>query len=135
MTRPPTTARTNESARPKALSALLIAAGVGVIAISFVWPTRATQRRAWSMEQAKQYKAAAGKLHSLSHEITHADANREAAVRQELNTAQAEYDALRRDLDAALSRPRRWAWIMRSAGILAICIGGAVLFTLPKDES
>jgi hypothetical protein len=112
----------------------LILVGVAVIALSFVWPTNASQRGGWSLEQARRYQAAAIKLHGLSHDVAHASADREAAIRAELNSAKTEYGALRNDLDAAISRPRRWSWILRTAGILALILGGTRLFTLPKDD-
>jgi hypothetical protein len=134
MTRPPTISKNDDAARHKALAALLIVAGVGVISISFVWPTRATQRRAWSLEQAKQYQAASSKLHGLLHEKANAQPGRDVTVRKQLDSAKAEYDALRRDLDSAMSRPQRWAWMLRLGGMLAVFLGGVLLFTLPKDR-
>lgn len=124
----------SELARHQGLAALLIFIGVGCIAASFVWPTSASRGRGWSNEQAKQYQATAGKLHGLSHEIAHAEADREAAVREELQKARAEYDDLREELDAAISQPRRWAWILRVGGVLAVCLGGVLLYTRPQTE-
>lgn len=134
MTRPLTTPKHPELAGRKSPATVLIVVGVAMIAVSFVWPTKASQRGAWSLEQAMRYQAATMKLHGLSHDVAHATPDREAAVREELNEARADYDALRKDLDAALSRPRRWAWLLRAAGILTLLLGGARLFTLPADD-
>jgi hypothetical protein len=133
MTRESTTTN-NKLAWRKALAAILIVAGIGVIATSFVWPGKSSQRGAWSTEQAKQYQAAAGRLHSLSHQMANAKPGRDVTVRKDFEVAKVEYDALRGDLDAALSRPRRWAWTMRVCGMLAVFVGGVLLFTLPKDR-
>jgi hypothetical protein len=123
-----------ERPRHTAFAALLIIAGAGVIAISFVWPGKSSQRDAWSLEQAKQYQAAASKLHKLLDEKTNAKPGRDVTVRKKLETAEAEYNALRGDLDSAMSRPQRWAWTMRVVGMIAVVIGGALLFALPKDQ-
>ena len=130
---PPLT--TGEHGPRKTLAAILVVVGAGLIALSFVWPGESSQRGAWSYEQAKQYQAAASKLHSLSHEMAHAEPDREAVVRAELKTAKAEYDSLRGDLDSALSRPQRWAWMMRLGGLFAVFFGGVLLFTLPKNDN
>jgi hypothetical protein len=105
-----------------------------LIAVSFVWPTDSIRRGAWSPEQAKQYQDASKKLHSLSHDMAHAHGDKEGDVRKEFGLAKAEYDALRRDLDSAISRPSRWTWIMRFAGMLAAVFGGILLYRLPPEE-
>jgi len=103
-----------------------------------VLPSKASRRGAWSDDQAKQYQASAIKLHGLSHEVAHAKSDQEAAVRKELKAAQAEYDVLRGDLESALGRPQRLAWVLRFGGLLFVMVGGGLLFMLPesnRDES
>jgi hypothetical protein len=126
---------TSEFARRKALAAVLIVVGVAVVAMSLLWPGESLSRAAWSDEQAKKYQTASAKLHGLSHELGHAKGEQRAAVRQELKAAQAEYDVLRAELDSALSRPHRWSWTMRLCGVLAIVIGGAILYRLPPPAA
>jgi hypothetical protein len=125
---------TSELGRRKALAAVLIAAGFVLIATSFILPSKGSQRAAWSTDQAKQYQAASSKLHSLSHEIATAKPDRQAAIRDDLHEARAEYASLRNDLDAALSRPRRSAWTLRIIGLISVAIGGVLLFRLPESD-
>jgi len=135
MTLPLTTPKHPELAGRKSPATVLIVVGMAMIALSFAWPTKASQRGAWSLEQAQRYQAAAIKLHGLSHDVADASPDSEAAVRAELNQARTEYDALRNDLDAAISRPRRWSWLLKAAGILVLLLGCAHLFMLPTDDS
>jgi hypothetical protein len=97
-------------------------------------PASVTRSGAWTSEQAKQYQSASSKLHGLSHKLVHANPEEQRAVRDELRQAKAEYDGLRSQLDSARSRPQRWSWALRIAGILAFCIGGALLYTSPEPE-
>jgi hypothetical protein len=116
----------------KTLAALLVVAGVAMIALSFAWPGKSSRRGAWSDAQAEQYQAASLKLHGLSHDIAHAEPDRKQAVDAELKKAKAEYDALRDKLDAARSRPQRLGWILRFAGLACLLLGSGALFLLPE---
>jgi hypothetical protein len=116
----------------KALAAGLIVAGITLIALSFFWPGKSSRRGAWSDAQAEQYQAASLKLHGLSHDIAHAPPQRKQEVDEELKKARAEYDAIRAELDAALSRPQRLGWMLRFAGLACLLAGSGYLFLLPE---
>ena len=124
------------AARPpvwrQVLAAFLLIAAIGLIAWSFILPGASNQRAAWSQEQARDYQAAAIKLHGLSHEFAHESREgNEEALRPELDKAQAEYDALRIQLESAMARPQRIAWILRFGGVLLAVGGAAILLLLP----
>jgi hypothetical protein len=119
---------------PQALSILLLLVGAGLVVWSFVQSSLPRARAAWTQEQADQYQATAVKLHGLSHEAIHASGSpKEIEVKAELEKAQAEYDVLRTQLESAIARPKRIAWIVRIAGILIMAAGAGVLF-LPLHE-
>jgi hypothetical protein len=117
-----------------AWAAMLIVAGIGAIATSFVWPGKASRLSGWSNEQAQLYQAASTKLHSLLHEIAKAPADRKQGVQDQLKSSQAEYDALRSELESAMSRPRHLSWILRTFGALLVVGGGIILYRLPTTE-
>ena len=115
----------------KSLAALLVLAGVGVIALSFFSPGKTSQRHAWTDTQAQLYQASSAKLHALSHQLAQASPDQRQAVENELSKAQADYDALRHDLESAIERPNQVAWFLRIAGLLCIAVGGGLLYFLP----
>src|SRR5687767_6464921 len=105
----------------RSLAAVLIVIGLAMIVASFVLPVASSRRAAWSDEQARQYQAASIKLHSLAHEAVHAaESNGDAAVQGELKKAQAEYDVIRGELESAMGRPKRLAWLLRIGGVLLV---------------
>ncbi len=117
------------------LSIVLLIVGIALIAWSFIWASIATGSSTWSQEQARKYQAAATKLHSLSHQYAQEAARgNEAAVRDDLDKARAEYQSLRGELESAIGRPRYIAWMLRLAGLLLL-IGGVVsLLMLPAPS-
>ena len=126
---------------PQSLAAILMVLGLAATVASFLLPTSSTRRAAWSDAQARKYQAASIKLHSLSHEAAHIDeasghtSKEHAAVHDELAKAQVEYDVLRGELDSALGRPKRLAWLLRTGGILALVFGGAIIYLLPPPAT
>lgn len=121
--------QTPKDGRWLAIPALFFTGGIVLILLSFILPAKALSRSGWTQEQAKQYQAASLKLHNLSHASLHptADAN-QAAQRKELEQADAEYKSIRAQLDAAINRPRNFAFTMRLMGGGLIAIGGAALY-------
>jgi hypothetical protein len=127
----------NKFGWPQSLAAVLIVIGLATIAASFVLPAASSRRAAWSDEQAKQYQAASIKLHSLSHEAVHAEESHDdesEAIQGELKKAQAEFDALRGDLESAMGRPKRLAWLLRVGGVLLVLGASAAIYRLPAPE-
>jgi hypothetical protein len=119
---------------PHALSVLLLLIGAGLVIWSFVKPSLASARAAWSQEQADAYQESASKLHGLAHEAIHAaGSEKERGIKADLEKAQAEYNILRSQLETAMARPNRVAWILRIAGILVMAAGAGVLY-LPLHE-
>jgi hypothetical protein len=121
------------------VAALLVVAGCGLIAWSFVWPSLSTSAAGWSREEAREYQAASAKVHSLSHQHAHAaERGNEAAVRAELDKAQVKYEVLRGQLENAMGRPRRIAILLRIAGFALVGVGAAILYFAPpatrRDE-
>jgi hypothetical protein len=119
---------------------ILVAGGFGLIAWSFIWPSVSSRRSGWSQDQAREYQAASARLHSLSHQHAHAaERGNEAAVRAELDKAQANYEVLRGELESAMRRPRRIAILLRLAGLALVGAGAMILYFGPpptrRDES
>lgn len=108
---------------------VLLVAGLGFIAWSFIVANVSTGHAAWSQEQAREYQAASSKLHSLSHEFAlAAQSGNEPTVRDELRRAKSEYDELRGQLEIAMARPGRIAFWLRFAGLLLIAVGAVGLY-------
>ena len=115
-------------AQLSSLAAGLLALGILLLAVSFFWPGQSVSRAAWSPEQAKAYQAASVKLHSLSQEtVATAGSNNEKAIRAKLAQAEAEYKAIRSQLDSAIDRPKHITLALRIAGSL-MAIAGLTLF-------
>jgi hypothetical protein len=118
-----------QSARRDWLAAILLIGGLALLAMSYVWPGRATRRANWSLEQARAYQAASEKLHSLSHESVHAiGTNDEKEVGEKLAQAKAEYDVLRCQLDSAIDRPKQVRLMLRVCGFALAAAGAAILY-------
>ena len=118
-----------QTAKQPALPAALLAGGIVLLIISFFWPGKSTSRAAWSAKQAQAYQAASVKLHSLSQQtVASAGANKEKAIREKLSQAEAEYKAIRTELDSAIDRPRHIALIMRICGSLLAILSLLMLY-------
>jgi Flp pilus assembly protein TadB len=127
--------RARKPAWRQVLAAVLLIAAIGLIGWSFVLPSASSRRAAWSQEQALEYQAASIKLHSLSHEFAHeARKGNEEALRPALDKADAEFEALRAELESAMGRPRRVVWLLRFGGVLLAAGGAAILFLLPPPD-
>jgi hypothetical protein len=110
-------------------AAIFLVAGLGLLAASFILPSQATSRGSWSPEQAQAYQRASAKLHGLSHELAHAAGSKdEPAIKEKVKEAQAEYGALRTQLDIAIDRPKHIATALQIGGSLLIAIGAIVMF-------
>lgn len=101
-----------------------IVVGLLFVALSLWLPDKALTGRSWSPEQAKEYQAAALKLHTLSHTAIHAAPDKQQQLRQQLQDAEKEYAAHRAELDTALARPHRTMITLRFAGIVLAAAGG-----------
>ena len=117
---------------PQILSAALLLGGIGLIAWSFMGIRPSAGNSGWSRERARDYQAAAIKLHGLSHDSVHAtQPEKIQAVDAELKKAHAEYDALRSELESAIARPKQVAWMLRIGGVVLALVGGGLLYKLP----
>jgi hypothetical protein len=113
----------------QSLAALLVAAGLAIIAVSFIWPGNAASRASWSNEQAQAYSAASAKLHGLSFEtVGAAGSNKEKETREKLDKAKAEFDVLHNQLESAINRPRHISTAMRIVGGLIAASGAIILY-------
>ncbi len=114
---------------------ILLVGGVALVLFSFMLPTKLLSQSGWTPEQAKRYQDASLKLHSLSHASLHStpEADREAQQR-ELNQADADYQAIRRQLDSATNRPKNIAFAMRLVGGGLLIVGGIAFYRLRADE-
>jgi hypothetical protein len=112
-----------------AISIIPLTGGIVLILLSLIWPTAAVSHGNWSPEKAKQYQSAAVKLHSLSHASLHAspDADQQA-MRNELQQAEKDYQAIRSQLDSAIERPKHLAWALRVAGVALAISGGFAIY-------
>ena len=112
-----------------ALPATSLAGGILLILLSLFWPSGATSRANWSAEQAKQYQAASIKLHSLSHASVHPGTDVDPqAQRKELQQAEADYKAIRAELDSAIDRPKHLILAFRVAGVTLVAAGGLGMY-------
>jgi hypothetical protein len=111
------------------IPAVLVIGGILLILGSLLLPTSVTGRAGWSPEQAKKYQEAAVKLHSLSHASLHTSPEADQpAKRKELQQAEADYNAIRSQLDSAIARPKKITWAIRLAGVALVAIGGFGLY-------
>jgi hypothetical protein len=120
---------------PQALSIVLLVIGAGLITWSFVKPSLSSARAAWSQEQADAYQQTSIKLHGLAHEAIHAAGSpREREAVAELDKARADFEVLKAQLESAISRPNRIAWILRIGGMLVMAAGAGVLYRTSHHE-
>jgi hypothetical protein len=118
------------------LPAALLAGGIALLVASFFWPGQSISRTAWSPEQAKAYQAASVKLHSLSQETAaSAGRNNEKALREKLSKAEADYKAIRTQLDAAIDRPKHVTLFLRICGSLLAIIGLSMIYSRAGNQS
>jgi hypothetical protein len=106
------------------LPILVSISGMMLIGLSFVWPRMFPAQAAWSDEKAEAYQAASADLHRLSMQTgAAAPENQTRAAQEQLADAEANYAALRTELEDARSRPARIAIILRYSGILFAVVG------------
>jgi hypothetical protein len=118
-----------QPARHLSMAAVLLAAGILLLVVSFFWPGQSASRAAWSPEQAKAYQAASLKLHNLSQEtVATAGSNSEKALRERLAQAETEYKAIRSQLDSAIDRPKHITHALRIAGTLMAVAGLTLIY-------
>lgn len=118
-----------QPALQSSLAVGLLAGGILLLAISFFWPGQSVSRAAWSTEQAKAYQDASVKLHSLSQEtVGTAGANSQKALREKLDKAEAEYKAIRSQLDSAIDRPKHITLALRIFGTLMAIAGLTLIY-------
>src|SRR5262245_54898937 len=111
------------------VAAVLLAGGVGTVALSFVWARVFDARANWTTEQAREYQAAAVKLHSLSHEYAQQTRQGpEQQMRDKLEAAKTEYESLQGQLEAARARPANVALGLRLSGLALMAAGGVGLY-------
>ena len=113
------------------LAAVLLASGILLVLLSLFWPSGGVAHSNWSPEQAKKYQEASVKLHSLSHASVHSSSEvDQAAMRKDLQQAEAEYNAIRTKLDSAIDQPKRFSHMLRWTGIALMAVGGWGLYRL-----
>jgi hypothetical protein len=111
------------------VAAILLASGIGIVAVSFVWTHVSSERANWSTDQALKHQAAALKLHSLSHEYAHQSRQGgDQEIRDKLEQARIEYEALHGQLDAAIARPGNVALGLRMVGVALMSAGAYGLY-------
>lgn len=113
-------------------AAIFLVCGLALLLVSFAWSGKSASRAAWSEEQAKAYQSASIKLHDLS-QVTAAGAgsNNDKTNREKLAKAEADYKAIRSQLDSAIDRPTYITYAMRIAGSL-MAIAGLTLINLDR---
>jgi hypothetical protein len=122
-------AQETKTVRQSPFAAGLLGVGILLLAVSFFWPSQSASRAAWSPEQAQAYQAASIKLHSLSQEsVAAAGSNKDKTIREKLGQAEAEYKAIRSQLDSAIDRPKSITLALRIAGSLAAIVGLILIF-------
>jgi hypothetical protein len=124
----------NRLGRSQLLAAVLILVGLAMIAASFLLPVESSRRGAWSDEQARRYQAVSIRLHSLSHQVTHAAEDKHSNLEKQRQEAKAEFDTLRSELESAVARPKRMSWLLRLVGVLLILGGVAANHFWPPPE-
>jgi hypothetical protein len=111
------------------VAVVLLVVGIGIVALSFVWPRVANSRANWSTDQARQFQAAAARLHSLSHQHAHQSRQSDPQkMNSELELAKTEYQLLEGQLEAARARPKNVAFGLRVAGVASMAAGALGLY-------
>jgi hypothetical protein len=117
-----------------ALPAMPLIVGIVFVLLSLFWPNGASQS-SWSPEQAKKYQSASVELHGLSHSMAHAKPDEQAALNKKLQQAEADYKAIRSQLDSAIDRPGRISVVLRWTGIALMAIGGLTLYLMRNSAT
>lgn len=115
---------------------LVIGCGMVLLVISWIWPSHALSKTAWSDEQAQAYANASHKFHQLSHQNLHSkqQRNRPTPFQAELAEAKTKYQQLRQQLDHARSRPKYFSWLASGLGILLVA-GGCLLWMVTRNTA
>lgn len=113
--------------RERTPSALLVTGVVLIVASLLVPKWLSSDSPAWSPEQARRLQQASARLHHLTHqhgeEISGPDAHQPPA---EFKEAEAEFNELSGQLDAARNQPARLSAVLRVLGI-ALAVAGAIM--------
>ena len=113
---------------------VILLSGLGLVALSLFWPRVFAGKSGWTQEQASKYQAASADVHRLSMQAgSTPPEDQTRSLQNELAKAQAEYGALRDELDAARARPGRIAAILRYLGI-ALAVGGALALAAKSNR-
>jgi len=113
------------------MSAVALLCGLGLIALSWVWPFVSSGRSQWSDQQAREYQRVSTELHGLSHEFARQqeEGSDVDAVAEKLKSAQSEFSRLHQDLEAARQSPLRIASLLRLLGLALIVVGVIVHYS------
>jgi len=102
----------------------MLAAGVAMVAASFLVPFVLPARAAWTNDKAEAYNVARAELHNIAHEVGHAnDPQEKQELERQLSQAQSAVDGYQKELDGAVHRADTPAWTLRVLGCLAIVLG------------
>ena len=106
-----------------------IAGGALLIGLSMFWPAALGGRSGWTDAKAIEYQKASADFHELAHELGHRDdrGGSSADTEQKVKAAEARFDQLRGELQAARGRTLNWAIALRVIGA-AMAITGAVAY-------
>jgi hypothetical protein len=117
------------------LSIGAVAAGVAFVAASFIFSSsRSAGGAGWTSAQASEYQETALQLHELSHEAAElAGGDGANTLADKLANAQAKYDAVRGQLDAARQSTRQWAAALRWLGIAGVVSGVIAYFAAAES--
>ena len=84
--------------------------GLALVALSLFWPRVFAGPSGWTDEKAAKYQAVSAEVHRLTMQVSSTPTENQARTLQnEWADAQADYGALRAELDAARARPSRGA--------------------------
>lgn len=110
------------------VAVLSLAAGVALFGASFIVPSLFPARSVWTTEKARQYQAAlaAGHPHGHGHIDEPPDHQSQQPPPRAVTEAQAKFERLQAELDAARSRPARVATLLRATGVVLALVGTAI---------
>lgn len=119
------------------VAAVLVAVGLGLMALGLLWPSVARQSVVWSEADAKEHATAAADLHSAlhghsgpAHAGAHDDEHEEHAApanETELAAARERFESSHSRLQSARTTRSGVAWLLRWVGI-AVAFCGAGLY-------
>ena len=134
------------------LALTLICVGAGLLVVAFVLPTAVGGRMVYSDEDAVEYQKAAAELHKQRHgrmhsgaeakrsggdyfDATGADHGHESAENNdELKAAEKRFEEVKATRDAATTRGRGTAFVMKWLGVLSAAAGVVVYFVNRSNE-